>query len=133
MISRRTRVVGLSVLLGVVLAGAGAARVVDYLDDQSAYAATLKWARLAPYPASARHRTVEVTGGMFTRGFVVDFDAPVADLHAWLLASPGATTAGVAGAPARRHYSITPGGGAMFAEMTVDFTRGHVRIRTYWS
>jgi hypothetical protein len=35
--------------------------------------------------------------------------------------------------PGVRHFKITPGGGAEFAEVTVDDTQHRVSIKVYWS
>ena len=92
------------------------------------------WARLDPLPASASQIDVTVTGGFFTRGFVVTFVAPMKDIDAWLASSPG--TAGVAAVQKvndRHVYPITPGGGAGFAEVVVDVNAQRVWVHTYWS
>ena len=94
---------------------------------------TREWARMADFPASATNIDVEITGSMFTREFVVLFDAPAADINNWLAQSAG--TAGVTPESSNgvRKYAIEPGGGAQFAEIQVDDNENRVRIRTYWS
>jgi len=63
----------------------------------------------------------------------VEFDAPPADVEAWLAASPGIPGAAMTRTGKYRHYQITPGGGAQFAELTFDESTGHVRVHVYWS
>ena len=76
---------------------------------------TRAWAGLADFPGSAKNVRVTTQGSMFTREFYVEFDAPLADIDAWIMASPGPATATVSRIGTRRHYVITPGGGAQFA------------------
>ena len=100
----------------------------------SAIDCTLTWGRLAPFPASAQSFTISTTGNMFTRGFRSSFTAPAADIEQWLQQSPG--TRGIqpsSPSPGIRHFEIAPGGGAQFAEVTVDDTNHHVSIYVYWS
>jgi len=118
---------GLLLLLGAGWAG------WDYLEYRSALDTTREWAQLAPFPASTKNLKVDTRGGMFTREFRVEFDAPPADVEAWLAASPGIPGAVMTRTGKSRHYQITPGGGAAFAELTFDEGTGHVRVRVYWS
>lgn len=104
----------------------------DYQTRQSALATTREWARLNPFPTSAKNIKVDTRGGMFTREFYVEFDAPPADVEAWILASPGPATAKVSGGNVR-DYVIKPGGGAQFAELFFYTLTGHVVVHVYWS
>jgi hypothetical protein len=70
---------------------------------------------------------------MFTREFIIDFDASPADIAAWLAASPGIADATQRVERDERIYAIKPGGGAQFAELAFDTKKNHIRIRTYWS
>ena len=93
-----------------------------------------EWARLAPYPASAKDLRASTEGGLFTRAFRVSFSAPAGDIESWLRASPSTravTPDKLAGS--RRHFVIAPGGGARHAEVTVDDASGFVSIYVYWS
>ena len=100
----------------------------------SAIDCTLTWGRLAPFPASAQNLTISVTGNMFTRGFRSSFAAPAADIEQWLQQSPGTReTAPTTPSPGVRHFEIPPGGGAQWAEVTVDDTNYRVSIYVYWS
>ncbi len=93
-----------------------------------------EWARLAPYPESARDLRASTSGSMFTRAFRVSFTAPAPDIERWLADSPGmreATPERVS--PGKRHFAIKPGGGAQHAEVTVDDTTGSVSIYVAWS
>src|SRR4051794_7721769 len=88
-----------------------------------------EWARLAPYPESARDLRASASGSAFSRSFRVSFTAPARDIERWLGASPGPreATPNVT-SPGRRHFAIKPGGGAQHAEVTVDDATGLVSI-----
>ncbi len=93
-----------------------------------------EWARLAPYPASARGLRATTSGTMFTRSFRVYFSAPAADIERWLRDSPGTREATPdRPSPGKRHFAIAPGGGAQHAEVTVDDAAGTVSIYVHWS
>lgn len=117
-------------LVGVAAAGA---MYLRYANRLSAINAATKWARLAPLPASAKNVQVETKGTMFTRQFVITFDAPPAVIQQWIAASPGPSSATQSIAGSVTTYAITPGGGAQFAEVKVDLNANRVVIRTYWS
>ena len=99
----------------------------------SALEATKEWARTAEFPSSAGSIDVEITGGVFSRGFVVTFDAPLADINNWIDKSPGSSNVTPENTNGTRTYSIEAGGGAQFAEIQVDDEKQTVTIRTYWS
>lgn len=125
-ISITLSVIGILLVLGI-----GAFK---YLEYRSAIDCTLKWGRLAPFPASKQNFTLKVTGGMFTRELLVEFEVPASEIAAWLQASPGTREAVVTNpSPKVRHFEIKPGGGAQFAEVTVDDASQRVSIRVYWS
>ena len=94
----------------------------------------LEWARADPLPTSADVVSVTTGGSIFTRALRVTFTAPAVDIEDWLRRSPGAQDA-VVTVPSLgvRHFQIKPGGGAAFAEITVDDTQQRVVIRSYWS
>jgi hypothetical protein len=92
------------------------------------------WARLAPYPETAKELLATTSGGLFTRAFTVSFSAPAADIERWLEASPGTREAQPSRLSAgKRHFAISPGGGAQHAEVTVNDSTGLVEIYVYWS
>jgi hypothetical protein len=100
----------------------------------SAMECTLEWARLAPFPSSAREFTITAAGSMFTRGFRASFVAPPAAIEEWLAASPGTREAfKTAPSPGVRHFEIQPGGGANRAKVTVDDTAHRVFVFVEWS
>lgn len=102
--------------------------------DRQAIEISREWARMDLFPTSAAQIEVDAMGSMFSREFVVSFSAPLADINAWLAASPG--TAGALPDMAIngvRIYQIKPGGGAQFAEVKVDDKAEKVTIHTYWS
>jgi hypothetical protein len=100
---------------------------------KSAIETTREWARLAPLPVSKSEVDVEVTGSIFTRGFRVSFSAASDQLESWLSASEGIADAEIYKEGDFDRYAIRPGGGAMFAEVSVNRYTGDVYIRTFWS
>jgi hypothetical protein len=125
-------------LLGIVALVAFAAYSVlspeSWLNRSSAIAATLEWGRLAPFPSSAKHLSISTSGGMFSRAFRVYFDAPEEDIDRWLQQSPGTRELmPTSPSPGIRHFQIEAGGGAEWAEVTVDDTAHSVSIYVYWS
>ena len=100
----------------------------------SAIDCTLTWGRLAPFPATAQGFTISATGNMFTRGFRSSFTAPAPDIERWLQQSAGTRgTEPSSPSPGIRHFEIAPGGGAQWAEVTVDDINHRVSIYVYWS
>lgn len=125
-ISITLSVIGILLVLGVIM--------FQYLNYRSALDCTLNWGRLSPFPATKENFSLKIKGGMFTREFVVEFEAPVSEISRWLQASPGTREAIVTNpSPHLRHFEIKPGGGAQFVEVTVDDTTHRVHIRVYWS
>jgi hypothetical protein len=103
-------------------------------NQASARECTLEWGRLAPFPPSAQQLKIVTRGSPFTREFEVFFAAPREEIEEWLQQSPGTREATfTAPSPGVRHFLIAPGGGASFAEVTVDDTKSCVSIRVYWS
>ena len=71
---------------------------------------------------------------MFTRAFRASFSAPIEDVEQWLRESPGTREATLERpSPSTRRFLIRPGGGAQWAEVTVDDSSGEVRIYVCWS
>ncbi len=100
----------------------------------SAIDCTLEWGRLASFPSSAHQLTITTHGNMFTREFRTFFVAPPEDIEEWLQNSPGTREAVMTmPSPGFRRFKITPGGGAEFAEVTVDDIQHQVSIKVYWS
>src|ERR1051326_7161433 len=77
-------------LIAMVTAGA---MYISQANRQSALNAATTWGRLAPIPPSAQNVQVEVKGSMFTREFVITFDAAPAVIQRWIAASPGPLSA----------------------------------------
>jgi hypothetical protein len=118
----------ISVVLGIAVVGY-AARSAPSKNDQITTAR--QWARLDPLPAGATDVQVQSTGGTFTRGFVITFDAEPGEIEGWLRSSPGIADAVVEVTDGSQHYAIKPHK-AQLAEVTVKGKR-FVTIRTYWS
>lgn len=107
---------------------------VSPLNQTSAIATTQEWARTADFPPGTRNLRVGTEGSMFTREFIVEFEAPAEEIAQWIRDSPGPSAA----TPDQQddgslRYPIDPGGGAQFAEIFVWPELGRVRIRAYWS
>ena len=104
------------------------------LNKSSAIACACEWARLNRLPVSNSAVHVETKGSMFTREFTVTFTGKREDILAWLNASPGTQN------PYRNsnsvldmHQTISPGGGAQFAEIAIYEQGTNVVIHVYWS
>ena len=120
-------------MLALLLLGTAGYCYLQNANYHSALEATKEWARLEDFPSSANSLTVEIQGGMFTRGFNVQFDAPLADIEKWLNKSPGTSSVTPSIDGSIRNYDIEPGGGAQHAELGLDESTGRVTINTYWS
>jgi hypothetical protein len=122
----RTKIIAVSIVLFMTFAN-------GCVFKESAIETTLEWARLATLPVSKSQVDVEVTGSIFTRGFRVAFSAAPDPLESWLSASEGIADAEIYREGDFTRYKISPGGGAMFAEVRVNRNTGDVYIRTYRS
>ena len=121
----------LLVIWGVIALGIGG---FSWLNRTSAINTTRMWGRLAPFPKSAQRFTISSEGSMFTRAFRCSFSAPASDIEQWLQQSPGTReTTPATPSPGIRIFKIAPGGGAQWAEVTVDDTEHCVAIYVYWS
>lgn len=106
------------------------------LNRASALKVTKEWGRLADFPAHSRIAKLDVQGSMFTRGFVVIFEAPAAEVEQWIKDSPGlsdAKTTTTVQEDGSTLYQVTPGGGAQFAEVLISASKKLVRIHVFWS
>lgn len=71
---------------------------------------------------------------MFTREFVVSFDATPEKILSWLQSSNGTKHAFNGKTTlADTYMQLTPGGGAQFAEITISNGGTRVLVRCYWS
>jgi len=71
---------------------------------------------------------------MFTREFIVSFDAAPEKILLWLQSSKGTQHAFRGKTTlADTHMNLVPGGGAQFAEITISKGGTRVLIRAYWS
>lgn len=100
----------------------------------SAIECVCEWARLNPLPVPNSAVHVETKGGIFTREFIVTFHGDMKSILQWLNASPGTQNAyrDIHSLKYER-MSISPGGGAQFAEITISEQGTKVVIRAYWS
>ena len=131
----RRRIIRIFAVAAVTFVAAVAVGAVylSHANRQSAIDAASTWAKVAPIPASAQNVRVDVKGSMFTREFVITFDAPLAAIRQWVAASPGPSSAAPSTVGSITTYAITPDGGAGFAEVKVDSGANRVVIRAYWS
>jgi hypothetical protein len=124
-------------LITVFILCAGCNALPYQKNQDSAIETVLEWARLAPFPNSVRDLTVTSEGSMFTRAFRVRFSAQCKDVEIWLAQSPGTAEVEPKSLDDISYfYSITPGGGAQHAEVTISQLDGStcsVEIYTYWS
>jgi hypothetical protein len=130
------------ILCGIFVLGGGGFAWLGYTlfcpesasNRASAINCTLAWGRLAPFLQSAQQFHISVGGTLFTRRFRASFVAPPPDIEQWLQQSPGPREATLTTpSPGVRHFEITPGEGAMHAEVIVDDVRHCVSIYVYWS
>jgi len=115
-----------------ILLVAAAGIHLRHANQTSAIATASLWARVAPLPASVQNLQVGVEGSMFTREFVITFNATPSDIQRWIAASPGPASARRSVSGTITTYAITPGGDAEFAEVKVDSSSGKVVIHSYW-
>jgi hypothetical protein len=121
------------VLFGMLIVAVSVYAYDRFWEPKEEIAITLEWGRLAPFPESERDFTIHATGNMFTRGFRTHFKAPIADIRAWLANSPGTQSLTPERKGSQLPYEIKPGGGAQWAEVTVDEKEESVDIYVYWS
>ncbi|MEB3213438.1 MAG: hypothetical protein VKL39_18970 [Leptolyngbyaceae bacterium] len=90
------------------------------------------WARLAPLPTSANNIVVDSDGELFSKVYIVRFDAPAPDVEQWLQHSQGI----IDETPdplddGKLYYRIRPRD-ASFADVTIASDHQHVRVRGSW-
>lgn len=91
------------------------------------------WARLAPLPASTTQLQISAAGELFSKRYVVSFEATVDDIKTWLADSPGPSAYPPERLPdGTMKYRIEPRDAA-FAEVDVSADQQHVKIRAAWS
>ena len=132
-----TRKVVVGIVGGMVLVALAFACVLVVFmiaNRQSAIDCTLEWGRLAPFPASAEQFSITTHGNMFSREFRASFIASPTEIERWLKESPGTRQAvPTTPFPGVRKFQIAPGGGAQFAEVSVDDAKHQVFIVVSWS
>jgi len=102
-------------------------------NEESSIQTSLKWARMAPLPENSYNIEVTPSGSSFTQEFLVSFRATENEINAWLSKSPGIQDAEIVTRNNGVTYKVTPGGGAQFAEVKVNWDTLVVKIRAYWS
>lgn len=94
---------------------------------------TLAWGRLVPFPTNAKNVSIQIEGNRFARSFRAQFNAPNQDIETWIDASPGLKQAKIeAMTDETVKYVISPGDGANYAEVIVDFGSGKVEVYVSW-
>ena len=97
-------------------------------------ALVMVWARLAPFPPNAEAVSIKAEGNPFTRSFRASFTAPEGENETWICESPGLNeTTPEETMNGKVHYTISPGGGANWAEVAIDKNSGRVDIYVAWS
>ena len=105
----------------------------SYIPGQM-WSVTHEWTRTAPVPSDAWDIRIASKGSIFTRQFNAHFRASPASIKKWIADSTGFRDAQVTDEPdGVKTYVIRPGGGAMFAEISIHYSTGTVDIETYWS
>ncbi|MBI5725008.1 MAG: hypothetical protein HZA50_13690 [Planctomycetes bacterium] len=95
---------------------------------------TLEWARLAPFPQKAANFNIYTEGSAFTRTFKGSFTATEEIIKTWVEQSPGLQDAKIESISVKKKkYIISPGGGANYAEVIIDYETGKVEFKAYWS
>lgn len=100
------------------------------LEKASAISTTIEWAQLAPFPDNIYDFNITTKGSSGTREFNCEFKASKETILAWLKKCPSLSEEINF---EKDIFEIAPGGGAQFAEITVDWNIGKVVIVTYWS
>jgi len=95
---------------------------------------THEWTRTAPLPSNASEISIRTEGSDFTRQFLATARfKDASSLELWMSDSPGFKDADLTvEADGSKIYFIKPGGGALFAEITVHPDL-RIEINTYWS
>ena len=108
--------------------------LVTSLNRSSAISATLRWARLDPFPVQSAQLKVKSTGSMFSREIEISFKGDPKLIEEWIHTSPG-TKAIVPEKDSNGWwlYTISPGGGAVHAELRLSPDKAYARVRAVWS
>ena len=125
--------ISIGVLLLIVLGVVTAILLYKQNDRQAILETTQEWARIEAIPDSAEITSIEKHGSPLTREFQVTFTASEEVIREWLETSPGTRDVTPVIDGTLEKYSINPGGGAQFAEITYNTETNEVFIRTYWS
>jgi hypothetical protein len=95
---------------------------------------TLEWARLAPFPQKAKNFNIYTEGSAFTRTFKGSFNCSEDEMESWVELSPGLQDAEIEDmSDTIKKYIISPGGGANYAEVVIDYAIGSVEFKVSWS
>jgi hypothetical protein len=117
----------------IVLSSSNSRDNQDHAKQAEMMALVLEWGRLAPFPASATNISIKTEGSSFTRSFRASFIATKQDIETWMNDSPGINEATPEEISKNKvQYIIEPGGGANWAEVTIDFASDKVEIYVSW-
>lgn len=97
--------------------------------QQDALEISRDWCQLADYPAFQQKPQIEISGGMFTRTFEVQFQSEPQAVTNWITQSPGLKIKPEQKADGQ-HYLIRS---SKAAHCEVRIQAGQVFIKTYWS
>lgn len=118
------------IFLILLLLGVWSVQVSNY---HSAIESTEVWARAAPIESCDSKPEVESSGSMFTRTFIVAFSCEKTILEQWVIDSPSLRETNFTISNDSNRYVVTPGGGAAYAEVNINWTDNTVLIRVSWS
>jgi hypothetical protein len=104
-----------------------------FLSKMSAVNTTRSWARLSPLPVPLWRVEIESEGNMFSRGFIMEFEAPAHEVSEWLSTSPGTESCSWKENDGVRRCNIAPGEGANMAEISVLNEGTSVWVYASWS
>jgi len=107
--------------------------ILQRLNYRSAIETAEVWARVASIRACDSRPEVDASGSMFTRQFVVEFSCESSKLKQWVNDSIGLKGAAVTTSNNIETYIISPGGGATFAEVKINWVENTVYLRAFWS
>lgn len=107
--------------------------IITPLNDKlHAEAITEEFCRLDGFPSWRTDEQYENTGGIFTEGAKMSFNAPPEEIRQWIRRSPGLQEATTIGNEINRTFKVKPEK-ALFCEVKIDFEKGAVRIDSFWS
>ena len=120
-----------SVILGlVVLMGVGIFFWIQHDQKHEALETTKSWCHLANYPEFELAPEIEISGGMFTRTFLIQLTLPPQRIAEWVKDSPGLQKIKPELKNGGQYYRVRD---SEAAHCEVVIRGDQVYIETYWS